>query len=81
MLRGFDVINALRKGQASPWRYEDGVMGAKSNALGSQTKYWRRIGQDGRPQEAIDRLTAEQRRVTQEAGTELPFTGGIGAAA
>jgi peptide-methionine (R)-S-oxide reductase len=26
-------------------------------------------------QEAIDRLTAEQRRVTQEAGTERPFTG------
>ena len=26
-------------------------------------------------QEAIDRLTAEQRRVTQEAGTERPFSG------
>jgi len=26
-------------------------------------------------QEAIDRLTVEQRRVTQEAGTEHPFTG------
>jgi peptide-methionine (R)-S-oxide reductase len=26
-------------------------------------------------QEAIDRLTAEQRRVTQEASTERPFTG------
>ena len=26
-------------------------------------------------QEAIDRLTAEQRRVTQEAATERPFTG------
>ena len=26
-------------------------------------------------QEAIDRLTVEQRRVTQEAGTERPFTG------
>ena len=26
-------------------------------------------------QEAIDRLTAEQRRVTQEAGTERAFTG------
>ena len=26
-------------------------------------------------QEAIDRLTPEQRRVTQEAGTERPFTG------
>ena len=29
----------------------------------------------GKSQEAIDRLTAEQRRVTQEAGTERPFTG------
>jgi peptide-methionine (R)-S-oxide reductase len=26
-------------------------------------------------QEAIDRLTAEQRRVTQESGTERPFSG------
>lgn len=31
--------------------------------------------QYGKSQEAIDRLTAEQRRVTQEAGTEHPFTG------
>ena len=31
--------------------------------------------QYGKSQEAIDRLTAEQRRVTQEAGTESPFTG------
>ena len=31
--------------------------------------------QYGKSQEAIDRLTAEQRRVTQEAGTERPFTG------
>ena len=31
--------------------------------------------QYGKSQAAIDRLTAEQRRVTQEAGTELPFTG------
>ena len=31
--------------------------------------------QYGNSQEAIDRLTAEQRRVTQEAGTERPFTG------
>ncbi len=31
--------------------------------------------QCGKSQEAIDRLTAEQRRVTQEAGTERPFTG------
>jgi peptide-methionine (R)-S-oxide reductase len=30
--------------------------------------------QYGKSQEAIDRLTAEQRRVTQEAGTEHPFT-------
>src|SRR5947209_11431136 len=30
--------------------------------------------QYGKSQEAIDRLTAEQRRVTQEAGTERPFT-------
>ena len=29
----------------------------------------------GKSQKAIDRLTAEQRRVTQEAGTERPFTG------
>src|SRR3546814_4294255 len=29
----------------------------------------------GKSQEAIDRLTAAQRRVTQEAGTERPFTG------
>jgi len=49
---------------------------ANSNALGSQTKYWRLIMQYGRSQEAIDRLTAEQRRVTQEAGTERPFTEG-----
>jgi peptide-methionine (R)-S-oxide reductase len=48
---------------------------ANSNALGSQTKYWRPIMQYGKSQEAIDRLTAEQRRVTQEAGTERPFTG------
>lgn len=26
-LKGFEVMNALRKGQAAPWRYEDGVMG------------------------------------------------------
>ena len=31
--------------------------------------------QYGKSQEAIGRLTAEQRRVTQEAGTERPFTG------
>ena len=31
--------------------------------------------QYGKSQEAIDRLTAEQRRVTQAAGTERPFTG------
>ena len=31
--------------------------------------------QYGKSQEAIDRLTAEQRRVTQEACTERPFTG------
>src|SRR5690606_6809073 len=31
--------------------------------------------QYGKSLEAIDRLTAEQRRVTQEAGTERPFTG------
>src|SRR5438045_7614242 len=36
---------------------------------------WRPIMQYGKSQEAIDRLTAEQRRVTQEAGTERPFTG------
>jgi peptide-methionine (R)-S-oxide reductase len=28
----------------------------------------------GKSQEAIDRLTAEQHRVTQEAGTERPYT-------
>jgi peptide-methionine (R)-S-oxide reductase len=48
---------------------------ANSNALGSQTTYWVFIMQYGKSQEAIDRLTAEQRRVTQEAGTERPFTG------
>src|SRR3546814_17774361 len=48
---------------------------AKNNVLGSQAKYWRLIMQYGKSQEAIDRLTAEQRRVTQEAGTERPFTG------
>jgi transposase, IS6 family len=26
-LKGFEVMNALRKGQAAPWRYDDGVMG------------------------------------------------------
>ena len=31
--------------------------------------------QYGKSQEAIDRPTAEQRRVTQAAGTERPFTG------
>lgn len=30
--------------------------------------------QYGKSQEAIERLTAKQRRVTQEAGTERPFT-------
>jgi peptide methionine sulfoxide reductase MsrB len=30
--------------------------------------------QYGKSQEAIDRLTTEQRRVTHEAGTEHPFT-------
>ena len=49
---------------------------ANSNALGSQTKYWRLIMQYGKSQEAIDRLTAELRRVTEEAGTERPFTEG-----
>src|ERR687891_1967684 len=38
-------------------------------------KYWRLIMQYRKSQEVIDRLTAEQRRVTQEAGTERPFTG------
>jgi hypothetical protein len=38
---------------------------ANSNALGSQTKYWRLIMQYGKSQEAIDRLTAMQRRVTE----------------
>jgi len=43
--------------------------------------------QYGKSREAIDRPTAEQCRVTQEAGTERPFTGNttnpfaIGAAA
>src|SRR5262249_2427460 len=36
---------------------------------------WRLIMQYGKSQEAIDRLTAEQRRVTQEAGTGRPFNG------
>src|SRR3546814_5281582 len=40
---------------------------ANSDALGSQAKYWRLIMQYEKSQEAIDRLTAEQRRVTQEA--------------
>ena len=31
--------------------------------------------QYGKSKEAIDRLTPEQRRVTQDAGTERPFTG------
>ncbi|MGL4260520.1 MAG: peptide-methionine (R)-S-oxide reductase MsrB [Afipia sp.] len=31
--------------------------------------------QFGQSQKAIDRLTAEQRRITQDAGTERPFTG------
>src|SRR3546814_14382890 len=44
-------------------------------ALSREAKYWRFIMQYGKSQEAIDRLTAEQRRVTQEAGTERPFTG------
>jgi hypothetical protein len=47
---------------------------ANSNALGAQTKNWRLIVQYGESEEAIDRLTAEQRRVTLEAGTERPFT-------
>ena len=37
---------------------------ANSNALGCQTKYWRLIMQYGKSQEAIDRLTAEQRAVS-----------------
>ena len=37
--------------------------------------------QYGKSQKAIDRLTAEQRRVTQEAGTERPFTGECSGAA
>src|SRR5262245_4709505 len=48
---------------------------AKSSSLGSPPKYGVLIMQYGKSQEAIDRLTAEQRRVTQEAGTERPFTG------
>lgn len=44
-----------------------------SDVLGSQAKYWRLTMQYGKSREAIDRLTAEQRRVTQEAGTERPF--------
>src|SRR5262247_3859707 len=51
------------------------ILRANSNALGTQITYWRLIMQYGKSQEAIDRLTAEQRRVTQEAGTERPFTG------
>ena len=46
---------------------------ANSDALGSQAKYWRLIMKYEKSQEAIDRLTAE-RRATQEAGTERPFT-------
>jgi peptide methionine sulfoxide reductase MsrB len=30
--------------------------------------------QYGKSQAVIDQLTAEQRRITQEAGTERPFT-------
>src|SRR3546814_3217318 len=48
---------------------------ANSKALASQAKYWRLIMQYGKSQEGINRLTAEQRRVTQEAGTERPCTG------
>jgi peptide-methionine (R)-S-oxide reductase len=48
---------------------------ANSKALGSRTEYWRLIMKYGKSQEAVDRLTAEQRRVTQDAGTERPFTG------
>jgi peptide-methionine (R)-S-oxide reductase len=48
---------------------------ANSNTLGSQAKYWRLIMQYRKSQKEIDQLTAEQRRVTQEAGTERPFSG------
>jgi hypothetical protein len=41
---------------------------ANSNALGSQTKYWRLIMQYGKSQEAIDRLTAERNPTVRTAG-------------
>src|SRR5512132_4445363 len=45
---------------------------ANNNALGSQTKYWRLIMQYGKSQAAIDRLTAEQRRVTRRRKSSFP---------
>jgi hypothetical protein len=46
---------------------------ANSNALGSQTKYWRLIMQYGKSQEAIDRLTAVNAGVKmyRRAGVKL----------
>ena len=26
-IKGFEVMRALKKGQASPWRYQEGIMG------------------------------------------------------
>ena len=26
-LKGFEVMHALKKGQAKPWQYQDGIMG------------------------------------------------------
>jgi peptide-methionine (R)-S-oxide reductase len=43
--------------------------------LSVQIRQWTFNMQFEKSQKAIDRLTAEQRRVTQEAGTERPFTG------
>jgi hypothetical protein len=52
----------------------DARLRTNSDVLGSQAKYWRFIMQYGKSQEAIDRLTAEQRRITLEAGSEPLFT-------
>src|SRR3546814_8945747 len=57
------------------YEYDPCTMRARITRTWLSSRVLEAIMQYGRSQEAIDGLTAEQRRVTQKAGTERPFTG------